>query len=114
MSAPTKLSRVLEALAGGRSFNRFEAERQLHDHCLHSTVARLQSYGVRIYREPETVPGYQGAPTHVKRYSILPADRETALRVLRLLRSGGKTKPAVGAAGRGGGLVGNAHVQQEA
>lgn len=100
MSTPTKLSRVLEALAGGRSFNWFEASRELSDWCLHSTVARPQSYGIRIFRKPETVPGYQGAPTRVMRYQILPDDREQARRVLADLKRSRKKKPTVDVAAR--------------
>lgn len=94
MSAPSKLSRVLEALASGRSFNRFQAERELHDHCLHSTVSRIESYGVPVFRQPETVPGYGGAPTRVMRYRILPDDQEQARRVLQELKRPAKKKPA--------------------
>ena len=65
---PLKWKRVLSALLDGRTFNRFEAERQLSDHALHSTVSSLQAKGVIILREFETVPGYQGIPTHVCRY----------------------------------------------
>lgn len=67
---PKKWQRVLSALLDGRTFNRFEAERQLSDHTLHSTVSTIQSKGVTILREFETVPGYQGIPTHVRRYWI--------------------------------------------
>lgn len=65
---PKKWQRVLSALLDGRTFNRFEAERQLNDHCLHTTVSTLQDMGVTIPREYETVPGYQGIPTRVCRY----------------------------------------------
>lgn len=65
---PLKWQRVLAALLDGHTFNRFEAERQLSDHALHSTVSSLQAKGVIILREFETVPGYQGIPTHVCRY----------------------------------------------
>lgn len=65
---PKKWQRVLSALLDGRTFNRFEAERQLNDHCLHTTVSTLQDMGVTIHRQFETVPGYQGIPTRVCRY----------------------------------------------
>lgn len=65
---PKKWQRVLSALLDGRTFNRFESERQLNDHCLHTTVSTLQDMGVTILREFETVPGYQGIPTRVCRY----------------------------------------------
>lgn len=67
---PKKWQRVLRAFLEGKSFNRFEAERQLNDHCLHSTVSTLQSFGVTIFRESETVKGWQGLPTRVCRYWI--------------------------------------------
>ncbi|MBL1320109.1 MAG: hypothetical protein COA63_003480 [Methylophaga sp.] len=74
---PTKTARVLAALMSGRSFNRFEAERELHDHCLHSTVATLgRKYGITISRQFETVPGYQGMPTSVCRYWITLEERK--------------------------------------
>ena len=54
----TKNERVFQALMSGRSFNRFEAERQLFDHCLHSTVATLEmKHRITISREYETVSG---------------------------------------------------------
>lgn len=63
-----KWQRVLSAMFTGKSFNRFESERQLNDHCLHTTVSALQGRGINILREFETVPGYQGIPTRVCRY----------------------------------------------
>ena len=65
---PKKWQRVLSALLDGRTFNGFESERQLNDHCLHTTVSTLQDMGVTIHRQFETVPGYQGIPTRVCRY----------------------------------------------
>lgn len=65
---PKKWQRVLSAFLDGRTFNRFESERQLNDHCLHTTVSTLQYMGVTILREFETVPGYLGVPTRVCRY----------------------------------------------
>ena len=69
-SIPKKWQRVLKAFLEGKSYNRFEAERQLNDHCLHSTVSTLQSFGVTIIRVTETVKGWQGLPTRVCRYWI--------------------------------------------
>lgn len=57
---PRKWERVLLALLTGRSYNRFEAERELADHCLHSTVSELQDKGLRIDRQEEEVPGVDG------------------------------------------------------
>lgn len=65
---PTKWQRVLKAFLSGRTFNRFEAEHALNDHCLHSTVSTLQEMGISIQRQFETVPGYMGIPTRVCRY----------------------------------------------
>jgi hypothetical protein len=79
---PLKWKRVLTALTDGRSFNRFEAERQLSDHCLHSTVSELQDKGVTILRRDETVPGFQGIPTHVTRYWLADTSRLRALELL--------------------------------
>lgn len=83
---PRKIHRVLRALASGRSFNRFEAERVLHDHCLHTTVASIQrDYGISVYREMETVPGYEGIPTRVCRYRLLPGELKRAQALLAVI-----------------------------
>lgn len=79
---PKKWQRVLAAFLTGRSFNRFEAESQLHDHALHSTVSTLQSMGVVIDRKMECVPGFQGLATHVCRYRLSPASFDTAKSLL--------------------------------
>lgn len=72
-SPDTKMGRVLAALLDGKSYNRFEAERWLHDHCLNSTVADLQiAFHIKIFREFETVPGYNGNPIRCCRYWIEP------------------------------------------
>jgi len=69
----TKEHAVLSALATGQSFNRFDAERELHDHCLHSTVSTLQGKGIRIHREREKVLCLGGtAKINVMRYRLLP------------------------------------------
>jgi hypothetical protein len=77
-----KWRRVLLALAQGRSLNRFEAERSLSDHCLHSTVSEIQGRGIRVDRVMETVPGYCGMPTRVARYWLAPEQRTAALALL--------------------------------
>jgi hypothetical protein len=82
LPAPKKWRRVLRALLDGGSFNRFEAERQSSDHCLHSTVSRLEGMRVRIRRGDETVAGFQGLPTHVCRYWLDPESREKASQLL--------------------------------
>lgn len=73
----TKARHVLEFFMTGKSSNRFEAERRLHDHCLHSTVSTLQnSFGIQISRLTETVPGYKGRPTRCCRYWIDEKERQ--------------------------------------
>jgi hypothetical protein len=79
---PLKWKRVLTALFYGRSLNRFEAERELHDHCLHTTVSTIQQKGVTISRRFEKVPGYQGIPTEVCRYWLPQESRQAASVIL--------------------------------
>ena len=88
----TKEHTVLSALATGQSFNRFDAERELHDHCLHSTVSTLQGKGIIIHRERETVPCLGGnANTDVMRYRLLPDQILKAKQLLGLTeRSAGE------------------------
>lgn len=78
----TKIYRDLEAFLAGQSYNRFEATRELHDWCLHSTVASLQRYGIQIARKDEVVPGYGGNPTHVTRYWLPPSEMDKARALL--------------------------------
>lgn len=73
----TKTRRVLDFFLTGKSSNRFEAEKRLHDHCLHSTVSTLQNgYGIKISRQFEIVRGYKGNPTRCRRYWIDPDERQ--------------------------------------
>lgn len=66
---PTKLERVLAYLATGRSLHRFEAERQVNDHCLPSTMSDIKhGLGIPYRVNYETVPGWNGHPTRVARY----------------------------------------------
>ena len=82
---PRKWQRVLAAFLTGRSFNRFDSERDLSDHCLHSTVSEIESKGVKIRRQSEQVPGYQNIPTDVKRYWLDPSDVESVTKARELL-----------------------------
>jgi len=77
-----KWVRVLHALADGRSFNRFEAERELRDHVLPSTVADLQRRGLNVERKTERVPGYAGVPTDCCRYWLSPLSLNRAREIL--------------------------------
>ena len=61
---PTKKERVLSYFLTGAKLNRFEAERIVNDHCLHSSVSTLQrEHGLLIDRVFETVPALQGLAT---------------------------------------------------
>lgn len=81
-SMPAKWQRVLSALLTAKSYNRFEAARELHDHCLHSTVSTIQSKGVCIHRTEERIPGYQGIPTRCCRYWLPRSEYERARALL--------------------------------
>lgn len=83
---PVKWCRVLAAFLAGRSFHRFDAERELNDHTLPSTVSYLQSRGVLIDREDITVPGYRGTPTRCTLYWLhqSPENRARAAELLGL------------------------------
>lgn len=64
----TKIETILRLFLCGARLNRFDAE-QHHDHCLHSTVASLEGYGVAIGRQWEKVPCLGGrAWVRCKRY----------------------------------------------
>ena len=79
----TKEYLVLSALVTGKSYNRFDAERELFDHCLKSTVSTLQGKGISIHRESEKVPCMGGEKlVDVKRYCLLPSEIEKAQRLL--------------------------------
>ena len=84
---PLKWKRFLRAFCEGETLNRFEAERSLHDHCLHSTVSTIQAKGVTILRRLEKVPGYMGIPTECCRYWIAPESRQRARELLGVCRT---------------------------
>ena len=70
----TKKARVLSHFLTGAKLNRFEAERIVHDHCLHSSVSTLQrDHGLVIDRVFERVPALRGLATaRVCRYWLHP------------------------------------------
>lgn len=79
----SKIHRVLRALTQ-RSLTRFDAEREVSDHTLNTTVAAIGSrYGIRVDRETIEVPGFGGQPTRCCRYWIAADQRDRALRILR-------------------------------
>lgn len=82
----TKLESVLAAFADGARITRFDAERQLHDHVLPSTVAEIQRLGIRADRQPVTVPGHRGKPTRCALYWMTSAERAKARRFLKASR----------------------------
>ncbi len=80
---PTKKKRVLIALTE-RRYHRFQAERLLSDHCLHSTVSTLQNnHGIEIQRKFVTVSGYMGIDTRVCEYWIADDKKEEALKIAK-------------------------------
>jgi len=85
----TKLARVLAALARGEKHHRFTAERELHDHCLHTTVSTIERYGVTVSRRTITLSGFGGHPTRVKEYWL---DRENREKATALLGAAGEQK----------------------
>lgn len=91
---PAKIERVLAFLASGKSLNRFEAERLVNDHCLHSTMSVIKNrYGVAYSSRMETVPGWNGNPTRVSRYWLQKEARAKAGMVLSFMTSRRGTKP---------------------
>ncbi len=97
---PRKWQRVLEAFLTGRSYNRFESERELSDHCLPTTAATLQRMGVTIARCDEVIPGFQGNPTRCSRYWLDRAPDNVA-RAIALLNAPAAPKRRARAAGIG-------------
>ncbi len=81
MKRQTKTNRVIRALMR-RSYNRFEAARELSDWCLHSTAATIQGKGITVHREFETVSGFEGRPTKCCRYWITPDQHAKAVKLL--------------------------------
>ena len=64
----TKIETILRVFDRRISLNRFDAEAH-HDHCLHSTVASLEAYGIAIGRQWEMVPCLRGRKlVRCKRY----------------------------------------------
>ncbi len=80
---PRKWQRILAALVGGRTLNRFEAARELRDWCLNTTISQLEQRGVRISRHDETVPGAFG-PVRCCRYRLAPESLQRARELLSL------------------------------
>jgi len=79
-SPDSKTGRVLKALMTGESYNLFEAESDLHDRSLHSTVSTLQNkHGIKISRAYEYAPGFGGTKTRCCRYWI---DLDERMRIL--------------------------------
>lgn len=86
--APTKIARVLMHLLSGQSLNRFEAERNLGDHTLNSTISALHNdYGLSFARVPEKVPTRWGKPCEVIRYSLPESQLEKARQALAMMSS---------------------------
>jgi len=72
----SKIGRVLAALLGGQSYNLIEAQRELHDRSLHTTISDLQTrYGIIVDRNTEKIPGYLGKLFKCRRYWLSPEER---------------------------------------
>jgi hypothetical protein len=86
-----KWQNVLAYFVNGGRLNRFEAERVVFDHCLHTTVSSLAlDYGLKFERAFESVPCLRGTKTtDVKRYWLEPTPENLALarRVLGVEKS---------------------------
>jgi hypothetical protein len=94
--APTKIARVLGYQVFSGSLNRFEAERDVGDHCLHSTISSLaHGYGLNFERQLERVPNHWGQPCDVTRYSLPTSEHQKARTVLAMLCKRTKPSPAV-------------------
>ncbi len=78
----TKLHKVLAALARGASFNRFEAERELRDHVLPSTISKIERISISVARRTEVVPGHAGSRVACARYWLEPEERDKAALLL--------------------------------
>lgn len=84
LAVMTKKQRVLSALLSGRKYTRFTAEKQLHDHCLNSTISELQrDEGIVISRVSITVPGFGGKPTRCCEYWIEEDEIERYIKELK-------------------------------
>lgn len=78
----TKLHKVLAALARGGSYNRFQAERELRDHVLPSTISKIERLGITVARRTEVVPGHTGSRVACARYWLEPGERDKAVALL--------------------------------
>lgn len=90
---PTKIARVLHGFCMGRAYTLFEAQEELHDRSLHSTVSALKNeHRVAFIKKWVTKKGYQGHPTRCVLYRIDPTF-ENLSHCLFLLKSWGYTDP---------------------
>ena len=86
MKVPSKLKRVTKRLMEG-PLDFIEAQEEVNDRSLHSTVAQLQrEYGVQVYRRRIKRPGYRGIPTPCCEYRILPGEFEKARKAMEFMR----------------------------
>ena len=74
-----KLHRIISALME-QPYNCFEAHK-IGDSCLHTTVATIQSKGIRVDRKPERIEGRYGV-IYCKRYWIPRSEFKRAKRLL--------------------------------
>jgi hypothetical protein len=81
----TKIERVLQAFANGKSLHRFEAF-HLRDTCLHSTVSTLQQKYGMAFTKRRIIVTRQNDDVSVMEYLLCPSSYDAAIRVLEHMR----------------------------
>ena len=67
-----------------RSYNHFEAEHELADHCLNSRTRPIQiQHDIPVTREMEIVRGFHGIPLRVFRRWIETEHVDSALKLMK-------------------------------
>jgi len=92
---PGKIVHVLEYQVLSSSLNHFEAERELGNHCLYSTISSLMYiYGLTFKYTSEKVPSHWDQSCEVTRYSLPPSEYKKARTIFTLLTKGVTRRPA--------------------
>lgn len=86
--APSKIQRVARCLLKGPC-NRFELERQAHDHVPASTIQDLRAKGLVIHSKIVEVAGFAGAIARIAEYHLDPQSRELAAAIVARPPRGG-------------------------
>jgi hypothetical protein len=80
LSRGSKRRRILERLIRGERLHCLTPD--LHDSCLHSTIAQLERFDLRIERKWIMAYGYNRARTHVCEYWLAENEAEKARALL--------------------------------